>query len=73
MHASTFLIFCKSYAGDIKRIQRLWLSVQRFNRDCIPLYISVPETDRSLFEQALGTPEGLILVKTSFVLIRVLN
>ena len=29
----TFLLFCKSYTGDLKRIQRMWLSVQRFNRD----------------------------------------
>lgn len=62
MHTSTFLLFCKSYAGDIKRIQRLWLSVQRFNRDGIPLYISVPEKDRFLFEQTLGRPESLIWV-----------
>jgi hypothetical protein len=59
MPIPTFLLFCKSYAGDIKRIQRMWLSVQRFNRDRIPLYISVPEADRLLFEQTLGTPEGL--------------
>ena len=62
MSKPTFLLFCKSYAGDLKRIQRLWLSVQRFNRDRIPLYISVPETDRPLFEHTLGTPEGLIWV-----------
>lgn len=40
----------------------MWLSVQRFNRDQIPLYISVPEADRILFEESLGTPEGLIWV-----------
>jgi len=59
---STFLLFCKSYAGDIQRIQRLWLSVHRFNRDRIPLYISIPEADRVLFEQALGTSQGLTWV-----------
>jgi hypothetical protein len=59
---STFLLFCKSYSGDLKRIQRLWLSVQRFNRDRIPLFISVPEADRALFEQTLGTPDGLAWV-----------
>lgn len=56
---STFLLFCKSYSGDLKRVQRLWLSMQRFNRDRIPFYISVPEADRPLFEQTLGTPNGL--------------
>lgn len=59
---SNFLLFCKSYTGDLKRIQRLWQSVQRFNRDRIPLYISVPEKDRTLFEHAIGTPDGLIWV-----------
>lgn len=62
MSTPTFLLFCKSFAGDLKRVQRLWLSVQRFNCDRIPLYISVPETDRFLFEHTLGTPEGLIWV-----------
>lgn len=59
---STFLLFCKSYSGDLKRIQRLWLSVQHFNCDRIPLYISVPEAERALFEQTLGTPDGLIWI-----------
>lgn len=59
---SNFLLFCKTYTGDLKRIQRLWSSVQRFNRDRIPLYISVPEAERALFEQILGTPDGLIWV-----------
>jgi len=58
----TFLLFCKTYSGDLKRIQRLWLSVQRFNCDHIPLYISVPQAERTLFEQILGTPEGLIWI-----------
>jgi hypothetical protein len=59
---SNFLLFCKSYAGDIKRIQRLWQSVQLHNQDRIPFYISVPEADRALFEKTLGTPNDLIWV-----------
>ncbi len=59
---SNFLLLCKSYAGDLKRVQRLWQTVQRFNRDKIPFYISVPEADLSLFEQTIGTPEGLFWV-----------
>lgn len=57
-----FLLFCKSYAGDLKRIERLWHSVERFNRDRIPLHISVPAADRALFEATLGHPEGLLWV-----------
>lgn len=59
---ANFMLFCKSYSGDLKRIQRLWLSVQRFNRDQIPLYISVPEAERILFKQTFGTPDGLTWV-----------
>jgi hypothetical protein len=59
---STFLLHCKSYAGDLKRIERLWQTVQRFNRDRIPLYVSVPEADRALFEKTIGTPDGLVWV-----------
>jgi hypothetical protein len=62
MSTPNFLLFCKSYAGDLKRIQRLWLSVQRYNRDRIPLYISVPEADRLLFEHTFDVSDGLIWV-----------
>ncbi len=57
-----FLLFCKSYAGDLKRVKRLWLSVQRFNVDRIPFYISVPAADRALFEQTIGQHPGLFWV-----------
>ena len=56
---SKFILFCKSYEGDLRRVQRLWQSVQRFNRDRIPLYISVPSADRALFEQTIGHHTGL--------------
>ncbi|MBI1889891.1 MAG: hypothetical protein HYS18_04540 [Burkholderiales bacterium] len=59
---SSFVLFCKSYSGDLKRMQRLWQSVRLFNRNRIPLYISVPQADRKLFEQTIGTPEDLIWV-----------
>ncbi len=57
-----FVLFCKSYEGDLRRVVRLWQSVQRYNRDKIPLYISVPLADRPLFEQMLGHHEGLVWV-----------
>ena len=60
MHS--FLLFCKSYSGDLRRVQRLWQSVQRHNCEKILFYVSVPKADRSLFEQAMGNPEGLIWV-----------
>ncbi len=59
---SKLVLLCKSYAGDLKRVQRLWLSILNFNRDNIPLYICVPSADRALFEQEIGTPPGLIWI-----------
>jgi len=58
----TFLLSCKSYTVDLKRIQRLWFSVLRFNRDLYPLYVSVLASDRFLFERTLGIPEDLVWV-----------
>lgn len=57
-----FLLFCKSYRGDLRRIQRLWRSVQQFNRDRIPFYVSIPREDRQIFERAIEAEEGLIWV-----------
>jgi hypothetical protein len=59
---ATFVLYCKSYAGDLKRVQRLWLSIEKFNCDRIPFFVSIPKADRALFEAAIGRHEGLIWV-----------
>ncbi|WP_320041000.1 DUF6492 family protein [uncultured Desulfobacter sp.] len=43
-------LFCKSYSKDLLRAKRMAQSVQRFNRDAIPLYISVPLQELDLFK-----------------------
>lgn len=43
------VIFCKSYAGDILRVERLARSLSRHNRDGIRTYVSVPAQDVPLF------------------------
>lgn len=48
-----FVLFCKSYAGDLELVKLLVKSCERFNKDRIPLYISVPETDLNLFAKNL--------------------
>lgn len=58
-----FLLFCKSYAGDLRRVQRLWQSIQRHNLEKIPFYVSVPAADLPLFENTIGNPQGLFWVK----------
>lgn len=48
------VLFCKSYSKDIFRAIRLVKSVARFNKDHIPFYISVPQTDLLLFQEHMN-------------------
>ena len=48
-------LFCKSYHHDLLRVKRLVDSIESFNADNIPLYISVPSEDRQLFIDHVGT------------------
>jgi len=48
-----FVLYCKSYSVDVKRAARLARTVQQFNVDHIPFYISVPKADLPLFEEQL--------------------
>src|SRR5665811_477655 len=48
------VLYCKSYRGDVVRARRLALSVQKFNEEDIPFYISVPEADLPLFKEHLA-------------------
>ncbi len=47
-------LMCKSYAGDVKRTQRLASSIEAYNSDSIPAYISVPSSDMALFKNVIG-------------------
>lgn len=54
------VLFCKSYRNDLQGLIRLKESVDTFNADRIPFYISVPRTDFYLFRDALsGYPDLL--------------
>ena len=57
----SIVLYCKSYRNDVDRVKLLFESIQRYNVDNIPFYISVPSSDLSLFKQRLGT-EGYDLV-----------
>ena len=48
------VLYCKSYRNDLLRLERLVHSVQQFNADSIPFYVSVPEQDFSLFEERIA-------------------
>ena len=49
----SLVLYCKSYHGDVLRAQRLVQSIQKFNADNIPFYMSVPEDDMPLFQERL--------------------
>jgi len=48
------VLFCKSYDKDLYRARRMAESVQRFNLDNIPLYLSVPSKDLDDFKKIMG-------------------
>jgi hypothetical protein len=50
----SIVLYCKSYRGDVLRARRLALSIQKYNADEIPFYISVPEVDLPLFQEHLA-------------------
>jgi hypothetical protein len=50
-----FVLYCKSYKTDIKRVIRLADSIKYFNKDKIPLFISAPQADIPLFKKFLDT------------------
>lgn len=56
-----FVLYCKSYKKDVKRVARLAKSIASFNVDQIPFYVSVPQSDLELFTSFLaGTPAILM-------------
>jgi len=48
------VFFCKSYDKDMLRARRMAESVHRFNKDGIPLYMSVPAKDLDVFKTCLA-------------------
>ena len=46
-----FVLYCKSYRGDLERLVNLSLSIQQHNKDNLPFYISVPEADIELVKE----------------------
>lgn len=58
---SNISIFCKSYRNDLERAVAMAESVRRFNRDSLPLYISVPKDDLALFRDRIGVSDVIWL------------
>ena len=49
-----FVLYCKSYSTDLKRVVRLAQSVQEFNQESIPFHVSVPREELPLFAAHLA-------------------
>ena len=55
---NNIVLYCKSYNKDVNRAKILLNSVDEFNKDRIPFYISTPTEDIQLFKNVLGSPIG---------------
>ena len=49
-----FLLFCKSYRGDVLRVKRLLESIQRFNAERLPVVVCVPRDDAEIFRDVVA-------------------
>jgi hypothetical protein len=57
-----FVLYCKSYRNDFLRLKHLLSSIQQFNIDCLPFYISTPRADKSILTEILGDDSSYIWV-----------
>ena len=54
------ILFVKSYRGDLQRCMELAKSIEKYNKDNIPFYISVPTQDIELFKQNIPQCKNII-------------
>ena len=47
-------LFCKTFRRDLRRFERLYASVERFDQDGMPFLVSVPASDLALFVERFG-------------------
>jgi hypothetical protein len=67
MSKSAIVLYCKSYRGDVKRTQRLAASIDQYNQEHIPFYVSVPKSDIQLFQDFLGGSSANIIEDESII------
>jgi hypothetical protein len=48
-------LFCKSYHQDVLRVKRMMDSIEIWNKDKLTVYISVPDNDRQMFLNLIGS------------------
>jgi hypothetical protein len=62
------VLFCKSYSKDLYRTLRLARSIDQFNTENLPFYISVPSEDMALFTEHLLDTSARIICDDSIIL-----
>jgi hypothetical protein len=48
------VLYCKSYRNDFLRLKRLISSIEQYNQDRLPFYISTPKADQEVLASVLG-------------------
>lgn len=61
MAMKPFVLYCKSYGIDLKRVVRLAESIRQFNTEGIPFYVSVPRSELPLFKEHLDGLDAELL------------
>ena len=51
---NNFNLYCKSYRNDVLRAFELLRSIEQYNINSIPFFISTPEKDKLIFKNKLG-------------------
>ena len=49
------ILYCKSFSRDFPRLKRLHESIQKYNKDNIPFFISAPSSEKDLLTDTIGT------------------
>ncbi len=62
-----FVLYCKSYRVDARRVVRLAQSVNQYNTDHIPFFVSVPQADMELFSELLQGENVELLTDESII------
>jgi len=47
----SLVLYCKSYINDLDRVEKLAYSIQKYNKDNLRFYVSVPKQDLNIFKK----------------------
>ena len=55
------VLYCKSYRNDVDRAKVLLDSINQYNVEKLPFFISVPKNDMAIFQKFLGTKDYTLI------------